>query len=321
MRAALIGALLALVPIGEAAAQRLDAFSFRWDTRYDNQDAGAERDRVQGSVRLALTVDAWSLFEIVGFASTGGSYTSRWTTLRDFIEDDSPADFSLYFRHLYLQRRWKWGRVQLGAIPPIKNIASGTGLNSSGWVDGARFEIYQGDLTLEWVTGSVGQLDTPDLFARSYDHNFFEFEASWDVTERLTLEASAEWLEGSAYLRSEGRVEVPLWRGRSLAVRAELIGNLTREVMAGDVGLSFDLVEWITGDVKKRLGVDLAWRYLDPAIGLRGQLVDDFYTFGQAATVELGGLIVEDGVLHWFARGVIAQRPRVLAGLGLRFTQ
>lgn len=319
MRAALLA--LATLLGAAAHAQRLDAYSFRWDTRYDNVDAGAENNRLQGSVRLGLTVDAWSLFEVVGFASTGGDYTSRWTTLYDFRDDDAQADFSLYFRRLYLQRRWKWGRAQLGAIPPIKNIASGTGLNSSGWIDGGRFEVYRGGLTLEFVTGSIGDLDTPDLFSRQYAHDFYEFEATWDLTERLTLEASAEWLVDSAYLRGEGRVDVPLWGARRMEWRAELIGNLTRSVLAVEVGTAFDLVRWITGDVDKRCAVELAWRYLDPDIGLRGRLVDDFYVFGHAATVNMSGIITNDGVLSWFARSIFAERPRVLAGLGLRFKE
>lgn len=303
-----------------AQAQRLDAFSFRWDTRYDNVDRGVENDRLQGSVRLNLKVDVWSLFELAGFAATGSNYTSRWTTLKDFIDDDQP-DFSLYFRQLYLQRRFEHGRVQLGAIPPIKNIASGTGLNSGGWVDGARGEVYLGDLTLEAVAGTVGALDEPDLFSRSRSNPYYEFEASWKASPRVVLEGSAEYLTDSAYLRSEGRVDVPLGRGRSVEVRGEIITNVTRAVAAGEVGVEFDLIKWITGDIDNRLGVDLTWRYLDPDIGLRGRLTDDFYTFGHAATLNLSGRILADGVLHWFSRGIWAERPRLLAGIGVRFEQ
>ena len=192
-RCAALGLVLMLVA-APAAAQRLDAFDFRWDTRYDNIDLGAEKDRLQGSVRLGLTVDVWSWVELVGFASTGDSYTSRWTTLYDFVEGGSDADFSIYFRRLYLQRAWDFGRVQIGAIPPIKNIASGTGLNAAGWVDGGRLELYLGSLTLEAVTGSIRDLDTPDLFSRGLTWNFAEFEATWAVVPDLTLEATAEWL-------------------------------------------------------------------------------------------------------------------------------
>lgn len=311
----LIGLVASAAP---ADAQRLERFSLSWDTRYDNVDAGVVEDRVQGSVRLGLTVDLWSALDVVGFASTGGKYTSRWTDLYDFIIDDTGADFSLYFRRLYFERGWSWGRAQLGAIPPIKNIASGTGLNASGWVDGGRLEVYLGPVTLEWVAGGITDLDTPDLFSRDKNFNFVEFETTWDVTEDVTVEATGEWLADEVYLRSEARVDLPLPGGQALRAQGELIGNLDRRELAFDVALVFDPVEWIWG-VEDRLGVQLHYRYLDPELGLRGTLVDDFFVYGHAFTVELKGHILEDGVLHWFSRNIFAEQPRFLVGLGLRF--
>lgn len=315
--AALLG-LPGLTALAPAHAQRLEAFSFRWDTRYDNVDLGAEKDRLQGSVRLGLTIDVWSWFDVVGFASTGDSYTSRWTTLYDFIEGGSGADFSVYFRRLYLQKAWDGGRVQLGAIPPIKNIASGTGLNASGWVDGGRLELYWRTLTVEAVTGSIRDLDTPDLFSRGLTYNFAELETTWDIASNLTLEATAEWLADEIYLRAEGRVSP--WPGHDLEIRGELIANVHRAVPAGDVALVFDPVQWATGE-PDRLVVQLHYRYLDPDIGLRGALVDDFFIYGHAATIEMEGHLLAEGAVHWFSRAIFAHQPRFLVGLGLRFRQ
>lgn len=97
-----------------------------------------------------------------------------------------------------------------------------------------------------------------------------------------------------------------------------LIGNLERRELAFDVALVFDPVEWIWG-VEDRLGVQLHYCYLDPELGLRGTLVDDFFVYGHAFTVEVKGDILEDGVLHWFSRNIFAKQPRFLVGLGLRF--
>lgn len=312
---------LLILVASPASAQRLDAFSLRWDTRYDNVDLGEVKDRVQGSVRLALTVDVWSLVEVVGFASTGDSYTSRWTDLYDFREAGSDSDFSVYFRRLFVQRAWDWGRVQLGAIPPIKNVASGTGLNSAGWVDGGRVEVYVGELTVELVGGSITDLDNPDLFSRDLDLNFAELELTWDVLPNLTLEATGEWLADEVYLRTEGRLELGLWSNRRLQLWGEFIANVSRQVVAGDIGLAFDLGHWLSGDIEDRLVVQVDYRHLDREIGLRGALVDDFFIYGHALTVELEGDLVEGGVVHWFSRNIFADQPRFLVGVGFRFAQ
>lgn len=314
---ALVG-LLGGALCGEARAQRLEAFSLGWDTRYDNIDHSAVEDRLQGSVRLGFTVDVWSAFDVVGYASTGGKYTSRWTDLYDFAAEGTGADFSMYFRRLYLERGWSWGRAQVGAIPPIKNIASGTGLNAYGWVDGGRFEVYLGPVTLEWVGGSITDLDNPDLFSRDRELNFVEFETSWRATEALVVEATGEWLAGDVYLRGEARFDAPLPAGRQAQVRGELIGNVDRGELAGDLALVFDPIEWFAG-VEDRLEVQLHYRYLDADLGLRGALVEDFFVYGHAFTVELEGEILEDGVLRWFARSVLAEQQRYLVGLGFRF--
>ena len=215
------------------AQTTLEDVQLRVETRYDNVDQGRVRDRLQGAIRLGLRANFNNVFDLVTFLTTGDKYTSRWSTFRNYAGAEIPDPLNLHLRQVYLQVLRDDFRIQAGAIPPVKNVVSPTGLEPVGWIDGARFEWFNASNgTVELVIGRLGSLDTPNAFARPLPFidpsilNYFELEISQQVGTHFRIEASAEhFIE--PYIRGEIRFIAK----RGIEAFAEALFNLDHEAI------------------------------------------------------------------------------------------
>ena len=286
----------------------------RFDTRYDNIDNGRIEERLQGAIRLGLRVDFNGFMDLVAFMSTGNKFTSRWSTLRDYNGGQDADPLAPRIRHVYLQKVYKHFRIQAGAIPPVKNVVSPTGLEPVGWIDGARFEWYNAESSaIELVIGRLGSLRTPNAFARPTPFlspqkiNYVELEASQQVTEQIRLEGSAEYFK-DPFLRGEIRLNTK----SDIETIAEALVILDSRVFKTGLTVQFDVLKTLFDGQPDRLTLMVNHAYKDDAIGLRGQLADDFFTFGHSVTIKPAGTLSKLWGLRWAVEAIFAEQPDTL---------
>jgi len=294
-------------------AQKLSSFRVAVESRYDNLDWGKENNRIQSAIRGWATIDFGAGFSSVVHTSTGNRFQSRWSTATDFEPPREDEFMMMYVRQLYAQYENEKWRIQVGTIPPVKNIASRTGLEPSGWVDGVRVvRNFSDRLLVEAVVGGIDRLNEPNAFTRPKVLNFAEIEVSAELTQKFAAEFSSEYLDNQGYLRWELTFDDGKMRP---SIKPEMMYNLTQNSFAYGISMEQDLNEFFPGRENQGVRVRLFYSYIDPQIGLRGILSDDFYAFGHAFTVELDGPVWREASINWFARQIFMSPSRSTIGL------
>jgi hypothetical protein len=312
-----LAALLALTLSGWAAgASPLRSAHFTFDSRYDTVNFGDDSSRLQGAVRIGFVLDALGWVDLIGHVSTGASFASRWATLHDFNGGD-PSEFPLHFRRLYLQRDLGPARIQVGALPSIKGVASSTGIDADGWIDGARLELRGPGTDVEFVGGALRDLERPNMFNRDRTPNYYELEITQQVLPWLLVELSVERLSTHHFGRAELRLDLASMVGGPLDLGIEGLGDVERRVGMAGITAGTDALIWLDPGWAGRLKVKVYGTYIDDHIGDRGALSDDFIQFGYALQFFASGRITESGALGWFSRYVHSENPRITVGLKL----
>jgi len=288
----------------------------RIDLRYDIIDGGAERHRLQTALRLQQRVQFTEAASIVGFVATGGRFASRWVTWADLREDEDSVDpFRPQLRQLYGQYTTDAYRLQVGSVPPVKGVISPTGLDPAGWIDGGRLEWYFApESALEVVVGRLGGVRTPSIFDRPLlfsdpqRANYAEMEVSAQLDAQWRGEFSVEYLR-ALYLRGELRRTLG-----QLEWFVELLYNT--ESQSAGYGVTM-----VLGDLPFGLDVQATYAYKDEAIGLRGELADDFFTFGQNIRLNVRRPFASHLGFRWFAELIVAERPEADGFLDAVYTR
>lgn len=289
--------------------------------RYDSQP-GISKERMQQRIRMGFTLDYRGTIQLIGLVSTGNDFDSDWQTIYDLNSDDtrlnSPKPF---FRQLYAQMKFKGGRVQLGAIPPIKNKTSATGLDKSGWIDGVRVERYFGrEGVIEIVAGSIGDVENPNVFSRDRDLDFFEIEISEKLFERVFGEVKFEHFKGRNFLQGTMKYDLPILGNKLVSFAAEYIQDINQNsANSYSVGAETDLLRLLNNALEGRLEVGAKFVYVDKSMGERGRLNDSFYIFGQHFEFNLAGKLTKSGNLKWFSNYYLGQEKRFNLGIQLKF--
>ncbi len=305
--------LLIITSFADVIAQEISFFRVTAETRYDNLDWGRERNRIQSALRVWTHVDFGMGLSARILGSSGSRFQSRWSTATDFDPPRERDYMEIFVRQLYLQYDHENWRLQMGVIPPIKNSASSTGLEASGWLDGIRVtnEIIDG-FVLEFVAGGLNNLDEPNAFTRPRKLNYAEIELTKQLNERFAAELSAEVVDGDAFSKMEfSYKEGDKWP----RFVSELLLNASEETISIGVSAQQDLNKLMPNRSNSGVNVFLLYSYVDEKIGLRGTLADDFYAFGHAFKIELDGPLSRKAGLGWFARQVFMSPSRTTAGI------
>ena len=293
----------------EVALPRPD---LRVDLRYDVIDGGAVRDRLQTALRYRQRVELRDQWALVGFVSTGDDFASRWVTLADFRRGNDDTDpFRPRLRQLFVEYRSEHLRAQAGVIPPVKAVISPTGLDPVGWIDGARLEWFNApDGTVEMVVGRLGEVDEPDLFARRTvwtepdRANYLEIESSQQIVPWLRIETSLEVLH-DVYLRGEIRWTPNPW----FELFTEALHNTATGAVNYGTTVVVDPLAHLLPHAAERTEVALNHSYIGRDIGLRGELADDFFTYGHSVTLEPAVVLSADHGLELGGEIIVAEQP------------
>lgn len=298
-----------------ALGQSLEKFRMIWEARYDNISFGEKQNRVQASLRIPFEINLFDDYYIVGLTSTGSNFTSRWENVKDFRVSGENRRFNLNLRQLYFQKEWESSRVQIGSIPTIKGKVSSTGLGSNGWIDGGRFQFNISSAIVEFVVGSLTDLNTPNFLDRNFILNYFETEISKKIGKNTLAEISYERLGKDDYLRGEYRVDIYTSSKNYFQLTLESFVHLNNSSVSYGLTFESDLLKWFSENLEEYAELKVYFNHTDEKIGTRGFLTDDFYRFGNTLTVEFTGKITNDKKLRWFSENYISKDPRFLVGL------
>lgn len=297
----------------EAHAQKLSFYRVTAETRYDNLDWGRERNRIQSALRVWTHVDMGKGLSVRVLGSSGSRFQSRWSTATDFEPPREREYMSIFVRQLYMQYDHENWRIQAGVIPPVKNLASSTGLEASGWLDGVRLtNEFMDGFVVELVAGGLNNLDEPNAFTRPRKLNYAEMELTKQFDEKFGAEISAEVVDKDVYSKMELSYK-PSEKWPKFV--AEALINATSETASFGLSAQQDLNKLMDGRTNSGVNVFLLYSYVDEKIGLRGTLADDFYAFGHAFKIEIEGPLARKSGLGWFVRQVFMSPSRSTAGI------
>lgn len=296
-------------------SQSLESIKMIWEARYDNVSFGDIQNRIQASLRIPFGINVFDEYYIMGLTSTGSSFTSRWETVKDFRVTGENRRFNLNLRQLYIQKEWENSRLQIGSVPTIKGKVSSTGLGSNGWIDGGRFQFNVFSAIVEFVVGSLTDLNTPNFLDRSFKLNYFETEISKKVGDNTLAELSYERLNKDDYLRGEYRVNIYPSDKNYFQLTFESFVHLNNYSISYGITFESDLLKWFDENLEEYAELKVYFNHTDEKLGTRGFLTDDFYRFGNTLTVEATGKITPDKKIRWFSENYISKDPRFLIGL------
>ncbi len=295
--------------------QSLDDIKMIWEARYDNISFGDKQNRIQASLRIPFGINLFDDYYLIGLTSTGSNFTSRWENVKDFRVSGENRRFNLNLRQLYLQKEWESSRLQFGSIPTVKGNVSSTGLGSNGWIDGGRFQFNISSAIVEFVGGSLTDLNTPNFLDRNFILNYFETEISKKFGENTIAELSYERLGKDDYIRGEYRVDIYPVDKNYFQLTLESFFHLNNKSVSYGITFESDLLKWFDEKLEEYAELKVYFNHTDEKIGTRGFLTDDFYRFGNTLTVEITGKITADKKIRWFSENYISKEPRFLIGL------
>lgn len=295
--------------------QSLENIKMIWEVRYDNISFGDKQNRIQASLRIPFGINLFDGYYLIGLTSTGCNFTSRWENVKDFRVSGENRRFNLNLRQLYFQKEWEDSRIQIGSIPTIKGNVSSTGLGSNGWIDGGRFQFNISSAIVEFVGGSLTDLNTPNFLDRNFILNYFETEISKKLGKNTLAELSYERLGKDDYLRGEYRVDIYPSSNNYFQLTFESFVHLNNTSVSYGITFESDIIKWFDEKLEEYAELKIYFNHTDEKIGTRGFLTDDFYRFGNTLTVELTGKITDDKKIRWFSENYISKEPRFLAGI------
>ncbi|MGE9292595.1 MAG: hypothetical protein ACQKBW_03195, partial [Puniceicoccales bacterium] len=266
-------ALCAMQPL-DAAELEPSTISFKIGSRYNtefykdtmDQRTGWFQWRAQINYALGLAASPVGDFTLRGVAGTGGSYTSAWNKFASTTGQTVP-DQVFNMRQIYLQDDYEGWRGQAGVIPPNGGDIPTLGYDSDGWVRGGRLIAPLGDGDFQLVTGAIDNLDDPNAFNGWEEWNYFGSKLVqplpwWELKGALSYE----------YLADQNYVGAELGRAWELDEGMKLHGGL-------EALYNFTTPSWAWAAAARLktspVNVTLAYTYINPRFGLRGELSDD----------------------------------------------
>ena len=294
----------------------------RYDTKFlrENMHQTTSRFQFQATIGYALGLVSSPAgdFTLRGVAGTGGSYTSAWNTFAT-TNGQSVSDQVFNMRQIYLQDVIEGWVAQAGIIPPNSGDIPTLGYDSDGWVRGARLVAPLGEGDLQLVTGAIDHLSDPNAFNGWEEWNYFGTKLVqplpwWELEGAFSYEYignnGVDYLQDSNYLGAELTRIWELDEGMDLKGGLEALYNFSQPSWA-----------WAAAAKLKTEPVDIgiAYTFINPRFGLRGELSNDFFTLGHRFSIDFSGEALIDG-FKWFAKtDVTEQQLRFRVGFTYKF--
>lgn len=324
---------MALLPALSVNGAELEPSSikFRLGMRYNSQFDKQTLDQLSSWFQFRATIDyALGLaatpagdFTLRGMAGTGPTYTVSWNSFASTMGQAVP-DQVFNMRQIYLQDDYEGWRGQVGVIPPNGGDIPTLGYDVDGWVTGGRLVAPLGDGDFEMVTGIIDHLKDPNAFQSWNEWNYLGLKLRqplpwWELKGSLSYEYLMDTPNtlqtnkntyGGDYVGFELSRKWTLDEGMTLVGAGEVIHNFSTPSWAWAAAAKFSM---------KPITVAVAYTYINPDFGLRGELSNDFFILGHRASLNLGGDVLFKG-LKWFVNTDLGeQKMRVRAGFTYAF--
>ena len=268
--------------------------------RHDKREVRDDRQqyRLQLKTQFEINENWW----LHGYAATGDRFNNSYNTV------DENQTFAI--RRIF--GRYKKGdtRVEFGVIPTYKADVSSTGLSKYGWIKGARYtQHFASKHTFEWVAGELTLESANHALSLPHSLNYGEFEVSSDWNDWLSTELSLEHMTGDPFVRGEVRIKHD---GKTNLIEyINKIGSDEFKVVVGQKG-EVHLFNY-------PISYFFHYSYVDPELGPRAELTEDFLGTGNALSLENKGKILQSKA-QWFTRvDWVDGNYRWLVGLSASF--
>ncbi|MGE9292593.1 MAG: hypothetical protein ACQKBW_03185 [Puniceicoccales bacterium] len=279
----------------------------------DSLDAKGSWWQFRARIHYSLGIAATEIGDVKlkGLAGTGGRFIASWVNLVSTMgQPVTSRPFNM--RQIYLQYDYEGWQVQGGVLPPNGGDVTDLGYDSDGWMRGGRVTAPLGEGRFEAVTGIIDNLNDPNAFNSWGQWNYlgtkFIQPLPW---YELQGWLAYEYLEDNSYIDFELQREWDLDDGIKLLGQAEALYNFTTPSWAWGASARLQ-TEYVN--------VILEYSYVNPDFGLRGELSEDFFTFGHRLDFELNGDVPFVKGLNWFVMTDVAEQlVRVRAGFNFGF--
>lgn len=250
--------------------------------RHDKREV--RDDRQQYRIQLRTTFDLGEYWTLHGYAATGDRFNNSYNTFGD--------DHTFAIRRIYTRYKRKNARFELGVIPTYKQDVSSTGLSKYGWIKGFRYtQTVANRHTVEWVAGELELESANHALSLPSSLNYAELEVSSQWNDWLSSELSFEHMTDDPFLR--GEIQITHGNTTNLLEYINKIGSSEVKVVVGQRG-TISLGNY-------PISYFMHYSYVDPELGPRAELTEDFLGTGNALSLENKGKLKDIGA-QWFSR-------------------
>jgi hypothetical protein len=192
------------------------------------------------------------------------------------------------------------------------------GLGSAGWVDGVRVKVNTTIGDFKVVAGSLGDLKTPNAFARKFNGNFLEIEMDRAVFEKLMTQSGFEVYDGVVYLKEGLKFDFKVLGSTVIKTFADVLYDTQNHAYNYEVGAEVDVLKAITNKFDNYVTLKVYESRVDEALPNRSGMMNGFFTYGDRTSIQIGGKIDKGGNLNWYARASLGKDSRYDVGLSYK---
>lgn len=187
---------------------------YRLEERNDTIDI----NRLQFQIKMKGNIPITDQLDLILQPQTGGDrWSSGWGTDIPLDDDDgTETELSFRFRRIFLEGKPNENILwELGAMPSKSKGVMSTplGVDSDGWVDGARVMIFTNTPEIERINVTAGSLDLSDadFFHRNwnpFEDGYFQIQTRGTIVDRFTYYAEYNRIQDENQMRGVFNIDV-----------------------------------------------------------------------------------------------------------------
>lgn len=289
------------------------SLGMRYNTQFDKDTwaplRGLFQYRTMATYSAGLVQSELGTLTLRGQAGTGPNYTVSWNAFASTLAQPLPAQ-KFNMRRIYLEGKRDGWLVQAGVTRPNQGDITDLGYDVDGWLRGGRIVAPVGEGTISVASGAIDHIFDPNAFQWWNDWNYFSGKIRQPLPWELAGFVNYEYLDDQNYLGAHLLRHWQLAEDIRLRGQLQAIHNFTTPSWAWGTSARLDI-----GSVR----FSVEYTYINPQLGLRGALSDDFFSFGHRADIRIGGELFFEGFRWFLNTDVVERRVRFRGGFSYAF--